>query len=66
MNILLNFEEKVPGYFDLKKLVLADFGISTVMKNSGISNTLKKVSGGAGNPGYVAPEVIKQNKYYHM
>ena len=41
MNILMNMDEKEPGYLDLKKLVLADFGISTVMKNSTYSVTLK-------------------------
>ena len=32
MNILMNMEEKEPGYIELKKLALADFGISSVMK----------------------------------
>jgi hypothetical protein len=32
MNILMNMEEKEPGYIELNKLVLADFGISSVMK----------------------------------
>ena len=66
MNILMNLDEKEPGYIDLKKLVLADFGISTVMKNSTYSITLKKVSGGNGNPGYIAPEVWKNNSYFHI
>ena len=34
MNILMNMEEKEPGYIELKKLVLADFGISSVMKKT--------------------------------
>ena len=34
MNILINFEEKEKGYIELKKLALADFGISSVMKKS--------------------------------
>jgi serine/threonine protein kinase len=66
MNILMNIEEKEPGFLELKKLALADFGISTVMKNSTFSHTMKKVSGGVGNPGYIAPEVIKLNKYFHI
>ncbi len=55
----MNIEEKEPGFLELKKLALADFGISTVMKNSTFSDTMKKVSGGVGNPGYIAPEVLK-------
>ena len=31
MNILLNFIEREEGYYELKKLALADFGISSVM-----------------------------------
>jgi hypothetical protein len=34
MNILLNLEIKEQGLIYLKKLVLADFGISSVMKKS--------------------------------
>jgi serine/threonine protein kinase len=34
MNILMNLEEKEQGYIELKKLALADFGISSVMKKS--------------------------------
>jgi hypothetical protein len=34
MNILLNMEEIEPGFIELKKLALADFGISSVMKKS--------------------------------
>jgi hypothetical protein len=30
----MNLDEKEPGCFELKKLALADFGISTVMKSS--------------------------------
>jgi hypothetical protein len=30
----MNLEKKEPGYYELKKLALADFGISSVMKKS--------------------------------
>jgi hypothetical protein len=30
----MNLEENEPGYLELKKLALADFGISTMMKKS--------------------------------
>jgi hypothetical protein len=35
----MNLDEKEPGCFELKKLALADFGISTVMKTSTYSHT---------------------------
>jgi serine/threonine protein kinase len=66
MNILMNTEEKEPGNLYLKKLVLADFGISSVMKKSTNSPTKLKVTGGFGHPDYWAPEVRKQNLYCHI
>ena len=43
---------------ELKKLALADFGISSVMKNSSNLNTRKNVTGVNGNLDYMAPEVL--------
>ena len=37
MNILMNLVEKEKGCYELKKLALADFGISSVMKTSTLS-----------------------------
>ena len=66
MNILLNLIEREPGFYELKKLGLADFGISSVMKKSTYVNTQKNVTGANGNMDYIAPEVILQGKYYHI
>jgi hypothetical protein len=35
----MNLDEKEEGWYELKKLVLADFGISSVMKTSTICDT---------------------------
>ena len=66
MNILLNFIEKEEGYFELKKLALSDFGISSVMKKSASLKTQINVTGVSGNVDYMAPEVLSQGKYYHI
>ena len=58
MNILLNFIEKEEGYFELKKLALSDFGISSVMKKSASLKTQINVTGVSGNVDYMAPEVL--------
>ena len=62
----MNLEEKEPGFLYLKKLVLADFGISTVMKNSTNSKTQSKKDGLPGTPGYMAPEFKNLNQYFHI
>lgn len=66
MNILLNLLEREKGFYELKKLGLADFGISSVMKTSTFVNTQKMVTGGNGTFDYIAPEVILNGKYYHI
>ncbi len=66
MNILMNLDEKDPGCFELNKLALADFGISTVMKTSTYSHTQTNVTGFKGDRNYMAPQVLSQNKYYHI
>ncbi len=58
MNILLNFIEREEGYYELKKLALADFGISSVMKKSATIKTQINVTGVNGNLDYMAPEVL--------
>jgi serine/threonine protein kinase len=58
MNILLNLEVKNLGFISLKKLVLADFGISSVMKKSTNSSTSINITGGNGTRDYRAPEVV--------
>jgi serine/threonine protein kinase len=57
MNILLNLIEREEGFYELKKLALADFGISSVMKKSTSLKTKINVTGFSGNLSYVAPEV---------
>ena len=66
MNILLNLIEREEGYIELKKLALADFGISSVMKKSASLRTKYNVTGANGNLDYLAPEVLNEGKYYHI
>ncbi len=66
MNILLNLIEREEGYYELKKLALSDFGISSVMKKSAALRTQINVTGVSGNLDYMAPEVLSQGKYYHI
>ena len=66
MNILMNIIEGEGGYLELKKLALADFGISAVMKKSASLKTQMNVTGVNGNLDYIAPEVLSQGKYYHI
>ena len=58
MNILLNFIEKEEGYFELKKLALSDFGISSVLKKSVILKAKIYETGVSENVDYMAPEVL--------
>jgi hypothetical protein len=51
---------------ELKKLALADFGISSVMKNSSNLNTRKNVTGVNGNLDYMAQEELNWQKYYYI
>lgn len=66
MNILLNYEFDERQNLEITKIVLSDFGISSILKNSTFQLTLTSVNGHGFKLEYAAPEQMKLEPYRGM